>query len=459
MHRSLVTEQTVLRIGDQQVHLTRVFDREAPQLRIDPRTTTTAKAQALALLCAPVVANRRRPNPPSPSPSSSSSLSRASPHLCGSSTMVSPALVEWAQSTALARQWAKDWVLRPTTQVVFALPISEPFWMVPDGHRSFVCVSVSPTLGLVSSHWFKLLSNEQVSGCVGDGRVLVDLSPHDCGEIRRFSIMDVVPRGVGVHSRDTAVGDNGGPIGMRYQVYTEQLLEASSSLKCNRRWIVGVWRCKKICVWKVHSSDGDCGGVKVSEERQFKVVDVAEALFSPLCDDVLVTFNEVAEVMEFIDLEASFSGKNLVVKSRQQCKLGQLLKGILWMPDGSTCTLGGWSRAENILIDTTTRKEVNFFPYEMDVTPVGSHHVLAVTLMPCTEFQVYSTSNLTTPSLRVPCTWASASDPTGLIASTRHQSEGAKATEIKFALHDGATGFHIGDFTIPVPKTFHFLGC
>ncbi|KAH3698759.1 hypothetical protein Pelo_19847 [Pelomyxa schiedti] len=64
--------------------------------------------------------------------------------------------------------------------------------------------------------------------------------------------------------------------------------------------------------------------------------------------------------------------------------------------------------------------------------------------------EVYSVTNLTTATLCVPCTWAQASATTGLIVSTSHPSkEMFGATRIQFALHDGVTGFHVGDFTIP----------
>ncbi|KAH3698856.1 hypothetical protein Pelo_19750 [Pelomyxa schiedti] len=84
---------------------------------------------------------------------------------------------------------------------------------------------------------------------------------------------------------------------------------------------------------------------------------------------------------------------------------------------------------------------------------------MLVNTSPCFEFQVFSTSDLTTPSLRVPCTWASSSTlPTGLIASSSNDKvQDSNATEIRISVHDTMTGFHILyklTSSVELPKQF-----
>ncbi|KAH3764546.1 hypothetical protein Pelo_3564 [Pelomyxa schiedti] len=353
--------------------------------RFDPSTTTTAKAQALALLCAPVVAKRRPPTTPTTPPPSPSSL------------------IRWAQSPAVTRAWARDWVLRPTANTVFDLPIID----------NFLCVSVSPTLGPVSSQWFTRQGDSvSVAGCVGEGRVLV------CNGSLRCLVVDV---------KDSGGAGGGG----------------------------GVCMCDRLQSGREVRVDDDCGG-KEPEDRRFQGVKVDRLQFSPLCDDV--------------DLGASFSESRLVIKSRVECD--QLPQGILWMPDGSTCTLHRVLADSITLKDTTSGHEIGALslwctyngPQYKTVDTVGAHHIFINSHSPCFEFQVYSTRNLSSPSLRIKCLWASAgilpSLPTGLIASTSHQKvRDAKATDvIEFAVHDAATSFHIGDILIPVPNYVDFWG-
>ncbi|KAH3722675.1 hypothetical protein Pelo_18619 [Pelomyxa schiedti] len=221
--------------------------------------------------------------------------------------------------------------------------------------------------------------------------------------------------------------------------------------------------------------DDDCGG-KEPEDRRFQGVKVDRLQFSPLCDDVLMAFSSHLQVqidrgcVHFIDLGASFSESRLVIKSRVECD--QLPQGILWMPDGSTCTLHRVLADSITLKDTTSGHEIGALslwctyngPQYKTVDTVGAHHIFINSHSPCFEFQVYSTRNLSSPSLRIKCLWASAgilpSLPTGLIASTSHQKvRDAKATDvIEFAVHDAATSFHIGDILIPVPNDVDFWG-
>ncbi|KAH3722890.1 hypothetical protein Pelo_18404 [Pelomyxa schiedti] len=394
------------------------------RLHVIPSTTTTAKSQAMALLCAPVVAKR-------PSPLA----------------LPAPSLVQWAQSTALVRAWAREWVLRPAADAMFRLPI--------DGaHR--LCASVSPTLGLVSAHWFRRRGAwASVCGGVGEGRVLVE------------SIQQV-KGGPALNLKDYYVVDVTGVAGGFDETTLVRVLAGLEtrerfSMWSNRKWIVGLPSVAEMRVWKVGS--GGLGGVKLSEEQRFKVVEASTLQFSPLCDDVIMVFSSQATAqlsrgcVEFVDLEASLRQRGqLVVRSRVECKYG-IPSGILWMPDGSTSTLH-YDYSEHLFLrETTTGEPLTQFPKFSNVVPVGPHHVFVTTRPVRTEFQVYSTGNLTTPSLCVPCTWASPSIlPTGLIASTTHDKvKSCDATEIQVAVHDGATGFHVGDFSIPLsdPNAFN----
>ncbi|KAH3756553.1 hypothetical protein Pelo_11664 [Pelomyxa schiedti] len=390
---------------------------QQPHLQMDPRvTTTTAKSQALALLCAPVVAKRSPPPPTPPAPS----------------------LVRWAQSTSLARAWARDWVVRPAAHAVFQLPIR--------GHR--LCASVSPTLGLVSSRWFRQEGKwGAVRGCVGQGRVLACSMELRAGVVvREYRVEDVA-----------AAADGGDDGGRAPSEVLASLGRLDCLVWCNSKWIVGLPSRGEMCVWKVLDPRCDGGaGLVLSEEQRFEGVDATLLQFSPLCDDDVMAFSSALSFVEFIDLEASFNSKNVVVKSVVKCSKREPF-GILWMPDGSTCSLHYGYSSCIILKDTATGNPVKLFPKCVNhVIPVGSHHIFVMGC-PATEFQVYSTKNLTTPSLCTPCTWAAASLPSGLIVSTSHdQLKYRKTSDIQFELHDGGTGFHIGGFRIPTTDPVFF---
>ncbi|KAH3714350.1 hypothetical protein Pelo_19140 [Pelomyxa schiedti] len=216
----------------------------------------------------------------------------------------------------------------------------------------------------------------------------------------------------------------------------------------NSKWIVGLVSDVEIRVWRVVGglmSGGGDDSVGVAEEQRFKTVEAVSLQFSPMCDDVIVVFSTCGWV-KFIDLEASCRQRGqLIVRSRVECKYG-VPCGILWRPDGSTCTLHyGDGPAIFLLREAATGVVLKLFPEFSNVVTVGSHHFFVTTRPDHTEFQVYSTENLCTASL-----W--------LVASTTHDNvKHCNATEIHVAVHDGATGFHVGDFSIPLsdPNAFN----
>ncbi|KAH3758772.1 hypothetical protein Pelo_9413 [Pelomyxa schiedti] len=204
----------------------------------------------------------------------------------------------------------------------------------------------------------------------------------------------------------------------------------------NSKRIVGMVSEDEIRVWRVvgglMSGGGGADCVRAAEEQRFKTVEAVSLQFSPMCDDVIVVFSTCGWV-KFIDLEAS---------CRQR---GHSM--ILWRPDGSTCTLHYGDGPAIFLLRETATGVAEAVPR---VLKCGCSWFTSL-LCYHTEFQVYSTENLCTASLCVPCTWASPSIlPTGLIASTSHD-------EVKYCDDDGTTGFHVGDFSIPLsdPNAFN----
>ncbi|KAH3758774.1 hypothetical protein Pelo_9415 [Pelomyxa schiedti] len=398
----------------QQTHPTQQPQQQQPQvIHHTTPTTTTAKSQLIALLSAPVVASRpKQPSTPTPTPSTTEPDAAATTVTTTTTTTTSatpaPSFITWARSTALVAEWARGWVLAPTTNAVLDLP----------GVRRFlhVCVS-SATLGLVSSHRFGD-SWGDVRGCVGDRRVLArrweDTGLY-CGYGRHYCVVDVVG-GPENHVVDVPMtGDN-----------------PPSHMCSNRKWIVGVYGWREVCVWKVVGSGCD-DVVKVSEEHRLSGIDaeIVRLQFSPLSEDCVIAFTyakftangwipAIRKCVYFIDLEASFKGGNAVIKSTVEHRNRAI--GLVWMPDGSTCTLHEDLSSGFLLRETTTGNTIRTFQQHSTVIPVGAHHILVVPHNPeFSEFQVYSTSKLTAPLLCVPCKWACTSFQSvqsGLIAST-----------------------------------------
>ncbi|KAH3766530.1 hypothetical protein Pelo_1601 [Pelomyxa schiedti] len=269
-------------------------------------TTTTARSQLMALLCAPIVARREpgAPQPPTAAVGEETTTTSAviddnnrqgGGSRCG---VVSPSLVACVQNTALVRPWASEWVLRPAQAAVFALR--------PRAWTEGTCwlwVSVSPTLGLVSSHWFRHDDNwSYVCGCVGRGsavlvqtRMKIAYSP-EC--FYYFDIMDV--------------SDGSGDDGSSTLTCAAEELEAPFSSLCNKNWIVSLYQQLEMFAWKV-GSDSD-GNLVLSEREghHFKREKPAQTIrFSPLSDDVVVVVGPPG-FMEFIDLEESFIRGNLI---------------------------------------------------------------------------------------------------------------------------------------------------
>ncbi|KAH3756508.1 hypothetical protein Pelo_11699 [Pelomyxa schiedti] len=368
--------------------------------------TVTAKSQVLAVCCAPVVARR---------PASSRSGHR------------SPAesMVQWCQSAAIVRAWAEDWVLRPSREAVFRLPISDP---EGTGRQQYLFVSVSLTLGVVENYWMTCGTDTMVCGCLGHKRVLC---AHHTDDARgtRFYYSDV--RDMAVESLDAKNPKDPA----KTRLYIGGSLDSRVfTLRCNRRWIVRCALGNEICVWKVPSESPT-----YFRDVSFGV-EAARAEFSPICDDVVImcTTSESTGFgcIIFADLDASCGTQHLVVTSKVMCGCC-LPEGYMWLTGGSLCTLDNFHPSmAYCLVDCATQK-ILAFPKRC-------------------QFHVYHTgNNLTAPSLSVPCTWARPSTQSGLIASTTQRPVAdINATEILITVHDGPTGFRVGKFAAPLPSTF-----
>ncbi|KAH3758416.1 hypothetical protein Pelo_9781 [Pelomyxa schiedti] len=218
-------------------------------------------------------------------------------------------------------------------------------------------------------------------------------------------------------------------------------------VRCNRHWIL----CEKhgmIHVWKVVDGAVVEPGLCFSD-LEGKTVDVIE--FSPLCDDtVIVTFGvgSIPASIFCIDLAASFRSRELVIVSKFPCRAKKFPLGVLQMPDGSMATVNSHKSKPFYLVECTTGDSHEFREGTGDVTPIGKCHALVVSQeMDDQKFEVYHTSDLATPTFCVPGTWACPHGGSGLIVSTTHRLlKDNHCNEAPFLVHDGVTGFKIGDF-------------
>ncbi|KAH3765516.1 hypothetical protein Pelo_2621 [Pelomyxa schiedti] len=113
----------------------------------------------------------------------------------------------------------------------------------------------------------------------------------------------------------------------------------------------------------------------------------------------------------------SYQQKHLVLTS-QLLFSDPLTTGLMWNLDGTLCTLhhkGGYYVANS---------RHHRFPEGCQVTQIGQSHLFASPPEYRSPFTVYHTETaMASPSLSVPCTWASPSiqQPSGLILSTTHR--------------------------------------
>ncbi|KAH3756335.1 hypothetical protein Pelo_11830 [Pelomyxa schiedti] len=384
-------------------------------------TATTAKSQVMAIICAPITEARRTRNNAivggdvdrnDDDDAAADGTVAAPAHSVGTPPPPPPSMLKWIQSTTCAfREWAEDWVLRPSEEAAFNLPIAE----------HFLFVSVSPTLGVVRHSWYR--GAGVIEGCVGSNRVLVRTHYAAAISVTDHGVYEVVG------------GDGEAPKEVAWVPETRCRM-----ICCSSKWIAGYLpNGAALYVWKVAELGGDAARC----ERHFDGVHARATQFSPLSDDVLLVFAscEAEEnCVTFCDLQASVNEGKLVVT--RKVPLGERhTDRIIWRPDGSVCTLHSDSSAK-YFVDNATGKQLVQFPQSTNVFPV-----------------VYHTGSITSePSHCVPCTWAAPSVgvQSQLIASTTHHAKkDRRATEIKFSVHDCSTGFHVGDFIVPFDSS-HF---
>ncbi|KAH3759557.1 hypothetical protein Pelo_8643 [Pelomyxa schiedti] len=381
--------------------------------------TTTAKSQAMALCCAAVVA-KRFTFPRNPT--------RSAP--CRT----------FVGSTALFRAWAEDWVLKSDRETVFRLPIEDSAHCWAETVEHFLYLSVSPTLGVVRHSWLTRNHTVTVIGCVGQGRLLV--------ANREDFAWEVV---------DAVSGDKTGDVDRGAVVVSY----GKDRVKCNRKWIVA-FSGQNLNLWKVAGGAVEkrvcIGGVEFRGDFEF----------SPICDDVVVQLTVGKDgnlgVVTFIDLGASFKAQELVVASRVVCRQ-QWPSGVMWLPDdqgGGLCILHHAESAYYLLSanqDGGPAEEWRPFPPLRHVAPISKSHAIVTAYHHTTQFSVHRVGHdISEPILYLPCTWVHPCQSSGLIASTEFCKKKAESElpstdasvvaerkrKISFAVHDGATGFHIG---------------
>ncbi|KAH3731846.1 hypothetical protein Pelo_17324 [Pelomyxa schiedti] len=387
-------------------------------------SATTAKSQAMAVCCAAIVG---RPT--------------ATTAVVGPC----PAMIQWARSPALFRQWAEDWVLPPLWDAVFRLPLEGSTGELWNQHK-MVCVSVSMTVGLVRISVFTSHSELglRLCGCIGDDRVMVSSTNGSWsrGGHREYFIRDATKElwDARRHTAEASLSD----------------WASVGFPQCNRRWIVG-YRDGGGAEPSFHIHKVSCGvpvgsDVVVKCGGQLRIVDEVALLG----DTAMIAGcnSSRAQVVALVDLQATFSNKKeLVLAAKIEGD------GVAWMPDGSICSLvrggvettGSESHQCYLLVDEfPVRKTRWVFPQDEVVKQIGRNHLFSrpSDWSQATRFQVFHTGDLAHPSLCVPCTWACPDRQTGITISTSHHNNhggksGATMPEIELSLHDGVSGMHI----------------
>ncbi|KAH3758665.1 hypothetical protein Pelo_9576 [Pelomyxa schiedti] len=350
--------------------------------------TTTAKAQVMAVCCAAIVGQ--------PTPVNGTNTPGVGP--C-------PTMAEWARSPALVRQWACDWVLSPLWDAIFDLPFEGPCWKNRQYSKE-VHVSVSPTLGVVNISWFTC-SNEALCGCLG--MIVKDATAWDASyapvaALKSWKIPEYV--------------------------------------QCNRKWIVGCTyaaRSSSLFIQKVVGG-APVGSEVVVESREYRILDVE---FLPQEDNTLMLVGDY-NASVFVDLEATFLRKELVVKLKIAGEPMRNAQGAALMPDGSPCILVRGTVPVNhySLVDASSLATRWVFPEGKTVATLQRSHVFVQRSPEDPNFWVFRNGSFTEPSF---CK--------GLTANSL---DAETEIEVEFKLHDGVTGFLIGNFSVPLKlKAFH----
>ncbi|KAH3731769.1 hypothetical protein Pelo_17399 [Pelomyxa schiedti] len=298
-----------------------------------------------------------------------------------------------------SRQWACDWVLWAQRDAVFELPV----WH----HKLCLTVSVSPTLGVVS--WTVFRCDDSIAmGCVGTNAILCATPvPHVGGYSPcYFRVMSVA----GEEGTDKITTNCLEPREDKMVMWSfKSEFERSPIPRCNKRWIVfcpDYAGKDELWIWKVVVAGNGTPWEKqqvMVNELEFRLSHVS---FSPLCDDHLVIFPSYGCSVLVSDLSATFKSGSLVITSRVSC--GYLPLNVVWMPDGSLCSLHCTSPASVHLVNATLHKRMHEFPEGHQVTPISSTQVVVVpSKREVHTFSVYHTGDLSSATLCVPCTWAS----------------------------------------------------
>ncbi|KAH3723229.1 hypothetical protein Pelo_18068 [Pelomyxa schiedti] len=275
-------------------------------------------------------------------------------------------MMEWARSPALVRQWAEDWVLPPLWDAVFTLPLEGTTWE-NRGNCHAVHVSVSLTLGVVNISWFRCAGTpfDWLCGCLGENSVLIHL-------VNDFRVGYII--------KDTTA----------WACYKlpEPSLAAWKQIRetqCNRKWIVGCDDSKEAPSLFIHKVVGGApvGSDVVVKSRVFRFQRVE---FSPLGDNTLTVYGSIdggtMEAVVFVDLEATFNNKELVVKSKIKCEHTSIPMEVTWMPDGSPCILRGelvqdeslFFMIQTTLVDASSGAKMWVFPQRKAVTTLSKNH-------------------------------------------------------------------------------------
>ncbi|KAH3722620.1 hypothetical protein Pelo_18674 [Pelomyxa schiedti] len=356
----------------------------------------------------------------------------------------------WARSESF-RVWADDWVLRPTADAVFPLPImKDPHGDGDDddddedkaGRVVFVLhVSVSPTMGVVSHSWFTTALGD-VWGCIGHDRILVS-NPCWSRMTMKFSVVNSSGKVV-----DPLIWEGGIGAGV-----------SLPSTCCNRNWIVSAVKKGELLLWKVVGSCG-CGEPTVVGPKYVphgtNSTNVALSCWS--CDVGMVLPQDTEGEVLFIDLESTFKRGELVEASPRIFCHDTWPCDVLFFPDGSASTIHIDMRANTFYLVNSVTHERHSFPDLHYTTVIDQSHIMVAQWSAMTNYQVYHTSNLLEPSLCVPSTWASPchSQLSLICSTTKPESDMSGVTQVKFEVRDGATGILLGVFPVPIHPPFCF---
>ncbi|KAH3744157.1 hypothetical protein Pelo_14445 [Pelomyxa schiedti] len=389
-----------------------VFERAHPTPKATEKINigaTTAKSQVVAVCCAPIIAKRVCRHPCNSSDHEGAVASSSPPS--SYPLKPSPAMVEWCQSLSLVRMWAEEWVLRPVRDAVFRLPLRDSTQIHTRDIRRFryLCVSVSPTLGVVSVSAFT--STMLMQDCMtGPNKVLFSKTSPSDWVLWEHSVLD---------SESGAV------------CWSSPSLSFGYSARANRKWLAcSGSKHGELCIWRVAGGIPEGPGVCFQTSLDLKDIDL-----SPESHDILMDLGWTCGAVTFVDLDASFQAQGLVVQTKIMHH-EVTPKGVMWLSDGSMCTLH-FGSSVYFLVDELQHRRLAF-PKDHMVHPISKGRAFVISA-DSHRFRVYDTegSDPTKPSFCVPCTWCCPSNQSGLIASTGLSTRGAKEKSLKVSLHDG----------------------